>query len=103
MGLRAEPARDLTQRRFLDVRLEEVQRLIDTNFVGVVRLMLVGRGMVERWRGVIVSMESQTAFARCRNTPPVRSNSEQWTHAEGFNCWQSGNSGSNVTAQRGHG
>ena len=50
-----------------ETSLEEVQRLIDTNFVGVVRLMLIGRGMVERRRGVIVSMESQTAFAGGEN------------------------------------
>jgi NAD(P)-dependent dehydrogenase (short-subunit alcohol dehydrogenase family) len=52
----------------LETSLEEVRRLIDTDFAGVVRLMqLVGRGMVERRCGVIVSMGSQTAFAGGEN------------------------------------
>ena len=57
----------LVAKPLLETSLEEVRRLIDTNFVGVVRLMLVGRGMAERRRGVIVSMGSQTAFAGGEN------------------------------------
>ena len=52
----------------LETSLEELRRLIDVDLVGVVRLMqLVGRGMVERRRGVILSMGSQTAFAGGEN------------------------------------
>jgi NAD(P)-dependent dehydrogenase (short-subunit alcohol dehydrogenase family) len=58
----------LVAKPLLETSLEEIRRLIDTDFVGVVRLMqLVGRGMVERRRGVILSMGSQTAFAGGEN------------------------------------
>ena len=52
----------------LETSLRSFGALIDTDLVGVVRLMqLIGRGMVERRRGVIVSMGSQTAFAGGEN------------------------------------
>ena len=52
----------LVAKPLLDTSPEEVRRLVDIDFVGVVRLMqLIGRGMVARRRGVIVSMGSQTA------------------------------------------
>jgi NAD(P)-dependent dehydrogenase (short-subunit alcohol dehydrogenase family) len=58
----------LVAKPLLETSLEEVRRLIDIDFVGVVRLMqLVGRRMVERRRGVIVSMGSQTAFSGGEN------------------------------------
>lgn len=58
----------LVAKPLLETSLEEVRRLIDTDLVGVVRLMqLVGRGMVERRRGVIVSIGSQTAFTGGEN------------------------------------
>ena len=61
----------LVAKPLLETSLEEVRRLIDIDFVGVVRLMqLIGRGMVERRRGVILSMGSQTAFSGGENTAP---------------------------------
>jgi len=58
----------LVAKPLLETSIEEVRRLIDTDLVGVIRLMqLVGRGMVERRRGVIVCMGSQTAFAGGEN------------------------------------
>jgi NAD(P)-dependent dehydrogenase (short-subunit alcohol dehydrogenase family) len=58
----------LVAKPLLETSLEEVRRLIDIDLVGVVRLMqLVGRGMVERRSGVILSMGSQTAFAGGEN------------------------------------
>jgi NAD(P)-dependent dehydrogenase (short-subunit alcohol dehydrogenase family) len=58
----------LVAKPLLETSLEEVRRLIDIDFVGVVRLMqLVARRMVERRRGVIVSMGSQTAFSGGEN------------------------------------
>jgi len=54
----------LVAKPLLETSLEEIRRLIDIDFVGVVRLMqAVGRGMVERRRGVVLSMGSQTAFS----------------------------------------
>jgi NAD(P)-dependent dehydrogenase (short-subunit alcohol dehydrogenase family) len=58
----------LVAKPLLETSLADVRRLIDTDLVGVIRLMqLVGRGMVERRRGVIVSIGSQTAFAGGEN------------------------------------
>jgi NAD(P)-dependent dehydrogenase (short-subunit alcohol dehydrogenase family) len=58
----------LVAKPLLETSLGELRKLIDTDFVGVVRLMqLVGRGMVERRRGVILSIGSQTAFAGGEN------------------------------------
>ena len=58
----------LVAKPLLDTSFDEVRRLIDTDLVGVVRLIqLVGRGMVERRRGVILSIGSQTAFSGGEN------------------------------------
>lgn len=58
----------LVAKPLLETSAEELRRLVDTDFVGVARLMqLVGAGMVERRRGVIVSMGSQTAFTGGEN------------------------------------
>jgi NAD(P)-dependent dehydrogenase (short-subunit alcohol dehydrogenase family) len=58
----------LVAKPLLETSLADVRRLIDTDLVGVIRLLqLVGRGMVERRRGVIVSIGSQTAFAGGEN------------------------------------
>jgi NAD(P)-dependent dehydrogenase (short-subunit alcohol dehydrogenase family) len=58
----------LVARPLLETSMAEVQRLIATDLVGVVQLMqLVGRGMVERRRGVIVCIGSQTAFTGGEN------------------------------------
>lgn len=53
----------LVAKPLLETSIEEIRRLVDVDFVGAVRVMqLIGRGMVERRRGVILSMSSQTAF-----------------------------------------
>ncbi|MGE0850125.1 MAG: SDR family NAD(P)-dependent oxidoreductase [Hyphomicrobiaceae bacterium] len=58
----------LVAKPLLETSLDDVRRLIDTDLVGVIRLVqLVGRGMVERRRGVILSMGSQTAFTGGEN------------------------------------
>ena len=58
----------LVAKPLLETSLDEVRRLIDIDFVGVVQLMqLVGRGMVARRRGVVASMGSQTAFSGGEN------------------------------------
>ncbi len=58
----------LVAKPLLETSLEEVRRTIDVDFVGALRLMqLVGRGMVERRRGVILSIGSQTAFSGGEN------------------------------------
>jgi NAD(P)-dependent dehydrogenase (short-subunit alcohol dehydrogenase family) len=58
----------LIARPLLDTTLEDIRRLIDTDLIGALRLMqAVGRGMVERQRGVIVSIGSQTAFSGGEN------------------------------------
>ena len=58
----------LVAKPLLETSLEEIRRLIDIDFVGVARLMqLIGRGMVERRRGVVLSMGSQTAFSGGEN------------------------------------
>jgi len=52
----------------LETSLEEIRRTIDVDFVGALRLMqLIGGGMVERRRGVILSIGSQTAFSGGEN------------------------------------
>ena len=54
----------LVARPLLDTSLEDIRRLVDIDFVGAVRLMqLIGRGMVERRRGGILSIGAQTAFS----------------------------------------
>ncbi len=58
----------LVAKPLLETSPDEVRRLVDTDFIGVVHLMqLVGRGMVERGRGVILSIGSQTAFSGGEN------------------------------------
>lgn len=58
----------LVAKPLLETSFEEVRRTIDVDLVGALRLMqLVGRGMVERQRGVILSIGSQTAFSGGEN------------------------------------
>jgi NAD(P)-dependent dehydrogenase (short-subunit alcohol dehydrogenase family) len=58
----------LVAKPLLETSLQEVRRLIDTDLVGVIRLIqLIGRGMVARRCGVIVSIGSQTAFTGGEN------------------------------------
>ena len=58
----------LVAKPLLETSLEEVRRTIDVDFVGALRLIqLVGHGMVERRRGVILSIGSQTAFSGGEN------------------------------------
>jgi NAD(P)-dependent dehydrogenase (short-subunit alcohol dehydrogenase family) len=53
----------LVAKPLLETTAAEVRRLIDVDFIGVLHLMQgIGRGMVERRRGVILSIGSQTAF-----------------------------------------
>lgn len=58
----------LVAKPLLDTSVDEIRLMMDTDFVGVLRLMqCVGRGMVERRRGVILSIGSQTAFCGGEN------------------------------------
>jgi len=58
----------LVAKPLLETSLEEIRRTIDVDFVGALRLMqLIGGGMVERRRGVILSIGSQTAFSGGEN------------------------------------
>lgn len=58
----------LVAKPLLETSFEELRRIIDIDFVGALQLMqLVGRGMVERRRGVILSIGSQTAFSGGEN------------------------------------
>jgi NAD(P)-dependent dehydrogenase (short-subunit alcohol dehydrogenase family) len=58
----------LVAKPLLETSLDDIRRLIDTDLVGVIRLtQLIGRGMVERRRGVILSISSQTAFCGGEN------------------------------------
>ena len=58
----------LVAKPLLETSLEEIRRTINVDFVGALRLMqLVGGGMVERRRGVILSIGSQTAFSGGEN------------------------------------
>jgi NAD(P)-dependent dehydrogenase (short-subunit alcohol dehydrogenase family) len=53
----------LVAKPLLETSVEELRRLIDVDFIGLCRLMQgIGRTMVERRRGVILSLGSQTAF-----------------------------------------
>lgn len=53
----------LVAKPLLETSVEEVRGLFDVDFLGVFQLMQgIGRGMVERRRGVVVSIGSQTAF-----------------------------------------
>lgn len=58
----------LVAKPLLETSLEDMRRTIDVDFVGALRLLQqVGRGMVERKRGVILSIGSQTAFCGGEN------------------------------------
>ena len=58
----------LVAKPLLETSFAELRKLVDTDFIGVVRLMqLIGRQMVERRSGVILSIGSQTAFAGGEN------------------------------------
>jgi NAD(P)-dependent dehydrogenase (short-subunit alcohol dehydrogenase family) len=53
----------LVAKPLLETSMEELRRLIDVDFVGLCRLMQgIGRVMVQRRQGVILSLGSQTAF-----------------------------------------
>jgi NAD(P)-dependent dehydrogenase (short-subunit alcohol dehydrogenase family) len=58
----------LVAKPLLETSFEDIRRTIDIDFIGALRLMqLIGRGMVERRRGVILSIGSQTAFSGGEN------------------------------------
>jgi NAD(P)-dependent dehydrogenase (short-subunit alcohol dehydrogenase family) len=58
----------LVAKPLLETSLDEIRQTIDVDFVGALRLMqLIGGGMVERHRGVILSIGSQTAFSGGEN------------------------------------
>ena len=58
----------LVAKPLLDTSLEEIRRIVDIDLVGTIRLVQqVGRGMVARGRGVILSIGSQTAFTGGEN------------------------------------
>jgi NAD(P)-dependent dehydrogenase (short-subunit alcohol dehydrogenase family) len=53
----------LVAKPILETAPDEIRRLIDVDFIGVLHLIQgIGRGMVDRRRGVILSIGSQTAF-----------------------------------------
>jgi NAD(P)-dependent dehydrogenase (short-subunit alcohol dehydrogenase family) len=53
----------LLSKPLLDTTADEIRRLIAVDLIGVLLLTpLIARGMVERGRGVVVSIGSQTAF-----------------------------------------
>lgn len=58
----------LVAKPLLETSLEDMRRTIDVDFLGALRLLQqIGRGMVERKRGVILSIGSQTAFCGGEN------------------------------------
>jgi NAD(P)-dependent dehydrogenase (short-subunit alcohol dehydrogenase family) len=58
----------LTAKPLLETPFEEARRLVEVDFLGVLRLMqLIGRGMVARRRGVVLNIGSQTAFSGGEN------------------------------------
>jgi NAD(P)-dependent dehydrogenase (short-subunit alcohol dehydrogenase family) len=58
----------LVAKPLLETSVEEIRRMIDIDLIGPLRLMqLVGAGMIERRRGVILSFGSQTAFSGGEN------------------------------------
>ncbi|MCC7271050.1 MAG: SDR family oxidoreductase, partial [Alphaproteobacteria bacterium] len=58
----------LVAKPLLDTSLDEIRRIVDIDLVGTIRLVQqVGRGMVARGRGVILSIGSQTAFTGGEN------------------------------------
>jgi NAD(P)-dependent dehydrogenase (short-subunit alcohol dehydrogenase family) len=53
----------LVAKPLLETSIDEVRRLVDVDFIGVFQIMQgIGRGMVDRRRGVVLSVGSQTAF-----------------------------------------
>ena len=53
----------LTAKPLLDTSVDEARRLVEVDFIGVFQLMQgIGRGMVDRRCGVVLSIGSQTAF-----------------------------------------
>lgn len=58
----------LVARPLLETPMADAARLVNVDFLGVMALMqAIGRGMVERRRGVILSISSQTAFCGGEN------------------------------------
>jgi NAD(P)-dependent dehydrogenase (short-subunit alcohol dehydrogenase family) len=58
----------LIAKPLLEMTVEDIRTLVNIDFLGALRLMqLVGRGMVERKRGVVLSISSQTAFCGGEN------------------------------------
>lgn len=58
----------LVAKPLLETDLTEMRRIVDVDFLGTVRLIQqVGRGMVERRRGTILAIGSQTAFSGGEN------------------------------------
>ena len=58
----------LVAKPLLETSLEEIRRIVDIDLVGTIRLVQqVGRGMVGRGQGVILSIGSQTAFTGGEN------------------------------------
>lgn len=58
----------LVAKPLLDTTIDEIQAIVATDFVGALHLMqCIGRGMVARRRGVILSIGSQTAFCGGEN------------------------------------
>jgi NAD(P)-dependent dehydrogenase (short-subunit alcohol dehydrogenase family) len=58
----------LVAKPLLETSVDEIRRLVDVDFIGVCQLMQgIGRGMVARRRGVILSIGSQTAFCGGEN------------------------------------
>ncbi len=58
----------LVAKPVLETSLADIRRLVDVDLIGVVHLtQLIGRGMVERRRGVVLSVGSQTAFCGGEN------------------------------------
>lgn len=58
----------LVAKPLLETDMADAARLVNVDFLGVMALMQgVGRGMVERRRGVVLSISSQTAFCGGEN------------------------------------
>jgi NAD(P)-dependent dehydrogenase (short-subunit alcohol dehydrogenase family) len=58
----------LIAKPLLDMTVEDIEKLVGVDLVGAFRLMqLIGKGMVARGRGVVLSISSQTAFCGGEN------------------------------------
>ncbi|MBN8958746.1 MAG: SDR family oxidoreductase [Rhizobiales bacterium] len=58
----------LIAKPLLETTVEDIQKLVGIDLVGAFRLMqLIGKGMVARKRGVVLSISSQTAFCGGEN------------------------------------